>query len=77
MSGLDRAVVCLGAVVLVAGIVLLVLSHGTVAITVGVGLVGLSGIVFVALAFLMVGEGEERDEERDRKGSTDPHNRAT
>jgi hypothetical protein len=61
MSGLDRIVACLGALALLAGVVLLVASHGIVATAVGIGLVGLSGIAFVALAFLLVGESEERD----------------
>jgi hypothetical protein len=50
----------LGIVSLLAGIVLIVASHGTGA-TVGAVLVGFSGISFTALVFLLVGESEDRD----------------
>ena len=50
-----------GAVVLVAGLVLLLAVGETVGSIVGAGLLGLAGIAFVALAFLIVGESEDRD----------------
>jgi hypothetical protein len=45
----------------VAGVLLLALGEGTLATTVGAGLLGLAGIAFVALVFLLVGESEDRD----------------
>jgi hypothetical protein len=55
-----------GALALVAGLVLILAVGETVASIVGAGLVGLAGIAFVALAFLLVGESEDRDR---RKGA--------
>lgn len=49
-----------------AGILLLALTNGTVVLIVAVGLLGLAAIAFVALAFLLVGESEDRHY---RKGS--------
>jgi uncharacterized membrane protein YidH (DUF202 family) len=51
----------LGVLALVAGLALVLAGRGTVASTVGAGLLGLAGIAFVALAFLIVGESEDRD----------------
>lgn len=45
------------------GIALLALGAGFAASIVGAGLVGLAGIAFVALGFLMAGESEDRDYE--------------
>jgi hypothetical protein len=50
-----------GALALLAGLVLLLAVGETVASIVGAGLLGLAGIAFVALAFLLVGESEDRD----------------
>jgi hypothetical protein len=50
----------LGLLSLLVGVVLIVAAQGTVA-TVGAVLVGFSGISFTALAFLLVGESEDRD----------------
>ncbi|HEV7585841.1 MAG TPA: hypothetical protein VGO14_08690 [Solirubrobacteraceae bacterium] len=50
-----------GVLALLAGLVLLLASGGTAAATVGAVLLGLAGIAFVALAFLIVGESEDRD----------------
>jgi hypothetical protein len=50
----------LGVLSLLAGVVLIIAAHGTVA-TVGAVLVGFSGISFTALVFLLVGESEDRD----------------
>jgi hypothetical protein len=57
----DIFAACLGVVALIAGVVLLVIGEGTVASTVGAALLGLAGIAFVALVFLLVGESEDRD----------------
>jgi hypothetical protein len=51
----------LGVITLLAGLVLIVTSDGSTARTVGAVLLGLAGIAFVALAFLIVGESEDRD----------------
>ncbi|HWX97441.1 MAG TPA: hypothetical protein VNZ01_11400 [Solirubrobacteraceae bacterium] len=64
MNSLTRAdlfTVAVGGLALVAGVVLLLAVGGTVASIVGAGLLGLAGIAFVALAFLLVGESEDRD----------------
>jgi hypothetical protein len=50
-----------GVVALIAGGVLLAAGDGTVASIGGAALLGLAGIAFVALAFLLVGESEDRD----------------
>jgi uncharacterized membrane protein YuzA (DUF378 family) len=57
----DVLAACVGVVALVAGIVLLVVGEGTLASTVAAALLGLAGIAFVALVFLLVGESEDRD----------------
>jgi hypothetical protein len=51
----------LGVITLLAGLVLILTSDGSTAKTVGAVLLGLAGIAFVALAFLIVGESEDRD----------------
>ena len=51
----------LGVLALLAGIVVLVAGQGSLASTIGAVLLGLAGIAFVALAFLLVGESEDRD----------------
>jgi hypothetical protein len=56
----DLFAASIGVLSLVAGVVLLIASHGTVAI-VGAALVGFAGIAFTALVFLVVGESEDRD----------------
>jgi hypothetical protein len=50
-----------GVLALVAGVVLLLAGEGSLASTVGAALLGLAGIAFVALVFLLVGESEDRD----------------
>ncbi|MCW2970634.1 MAG: hypothetical protein JWO23_1761 [Solirubrobacterales bacterium] len=54
-------VVALALVSLVAGIALLLAVDGVGAMVTGIVLVGLAGIAFVSLAFLLVGQGEDRD----------------
>jgi hypothetical protein len=51
----------LGVIALLAGIVLIITSGGSTGRTVGAVLLGLAGIAFVALAFLLIGESEDRD----------------
>jgi divalent metal cation (Fe/Co/Zn/Cd) transporter len=57
----DIFTACVGVLALVAGAVLLVAGEGTLASIVGAVLLGLAGIAFVALVFLLVGESEDRD----------------
>ena len=51
----------LGLLAVIAGVLLLVIANGVLASILGAGLIGLSGIAFVSLAFLLVGEGDEDD----------------
>jgi hypothetical protein len=51
----------LGVLALLAGIVVLLAGQGGLTSTIGAVLLGLAGIAFVALAFLLVGESEDRD----------------
>jgi hypothetical protein len=62
----DLFTATVGTLALVAGLVLVLAVGKTVASIVGAGLLGLAGIAFVALAFLLVGESEDRDR---RKGA--------
>jgi fatty acid desaturase len=62
----DRLTLAAGVICLIAGIVLIAAVPGFGAAVAGACLLGLAGIAFVALAFLLIGEGEERDY---RKGS--------
>jgi hypothetical protein len=66
LTGADLFAGTVGALALVAGLVLLLAVGETVGSIVGAGLLGLAGIAFVALAFLLVGESEDRDR---RKGA--------
>lgn len=61
LTGIDRLTLATGFACLVAGIVVLVIASGFAAVIAGVVLIGLAGIDFVALAFLLVGESEDRD----------------
>jgi hypothetical protein len=51
----------LGTIALSAGIIVLALVPGAGASILGACLLGLAGIAFVSLAFLLVGESEDRD----------------
>lgn len=60
----DRFAIAIGVPALAGGIVVLVFGAGYIASIVGACLVGLAGIAFVSLAFLLVGESEDRDYRR-------------
>jgi hypothetical protein len=60
VTSADRTAIGIGCAALVAGILVLSLAHGTVASVTGICLLGLCGVAFVALAFLLVGESEDR-----------------
>jgi hypothetical protein len=54
---------------LVAGIVVVVLAGGSVLVAaIGWGLFGLALVILVSLAFLLVGESEDRDRLRNPRG---------
>jgi uncharacterized membrane protein YkgB len=57
----DKIAICVGAIALIAGILVLALASGTLATYVGGGLFGVAGIDIVSLAFLLIGESEDRD----------------
>lgn len=63
-----RVLIALGAIALIAGVVLVALASGTVLMVIGIALLGLSAIAFVSLAFLLVGQSEERDRQRHPRG---------
>jgi hypothetical protein len=56
----DRVALLLGALSVVAGVVLLFATDDTVWMIVAAGLLGLGGIALVGLLFLLVGESEDR-----------------
>jgi hypothetical protein len=56
----DRMAIAIGCAALVAGILLLSLAHGIVPLVIGIFLLGLCGVAFAALVFLLVGESEDR-----------------
>jgi drug/metabolite transporter (DMT)-like permease len=58
----------LGVVVAVAGVCALAFAGGTVGDVVGPALLGLAALVLVSWAFLLIGEGEERDRLRHPRG---------
>jgi hypothetical protein len=60
LTSADRTAITIGCAALVAGILVLSLAHGTVASVTGIFLLGLCGVAFVALVFLLVGESEDR-----------------
>lgn len=63
-----RAVAFAVAVAVIAGIAVLAFASGTAAIVAGATLLGLAAIGLVSLAFLLVGESEERDRRRYPRG---------
>jgi hypothetical protein len=64
----NRVTAGVGVVALVLGAILLIAAGGLGLWVAGVALLGLSGIAFVALVFLLVGESEERDRQRNPRG---------
>jgi uncharacterized membrane-anchored protein len=63
MSG-HRVLLAFGIVALIAGIAMTATDNGVVVVTIGLVLLGLGGVTLVSLAFLMIGESEDRDRER-------------
>ena len=65
MPGENRFAIGAGVVALVAGIAVLAAAGGGTAATIAAALLfGISGIAFVSLVFLIVGQSEERDRRR-------------
>jgi dipeptide/tripeptide permease len=65
----NRVAIAVGAITLVAGIVVLVLGGGGTGATIAAAmLLGIAGIAFVSLVFLIVGQSEEDDRERHPRG---------
>jgi hypothetical protein len=65
---INSAVLGLAVLALLAGTVLLLAVSGVAATVAGIFLVGLAGIALVSLAFLIVGQGEDRDRTRHPRG---------
>ena len=57
----NRIAIAIGIVSLIAGVVTLATLSGTAQIVAASALLGLSGIAFVSLVFLLVGQSEEDD----------------
>jgi len=64
MSMTGRLTALTGGVSTIAGTAVLALGHSSTAEIVGAALLGLAGIAFTGLAFLLVGESEDRDRVR-------------
>jgi hypothetical protein len=64
----NALILCFSLLALLAGVALLIIG-GSIAVTVaGILLVGVAGIALVSLAFLLVGQGEDRDRMRRPQG---------
>jgi hypothetical protein len=59
-----RLALGIGIVTLIAGIAMTATDIGVVLVTIGLVLLGVGGVTLVSLAFLMVGESEDRHRER-------------
>lgn len=68
MSVTGKATVTVGVLATIAGIAVLAVGRGSAAEIVGAALLGLAGIAFTGLAFLLVGESEDRERMRRRQG---------
>jgi hypothetical protein len=60
LTSADRTAIGIGCAALVAGILVLSVAHSIVPAVIGIFLLGLCGVAFVALVFLLVGESEDR-----------------
>jgi uncharacterized membrane-anchored protein len=59
-----RVLLTVGIVTLIAGIAMTATDNGVVVVTIGLVLLGIGGVLLVSLAFLAVGESEDRHRER-------------
>jgi hypothetical protein len=53
----------IGLVTLIAGIAMTATDNGVVVVTIGLVVLGVGGVLLVSLAFLLVGESEDRHRE--------------
>jgi hypothetical protein len=60
----DLLAIALGTLALIAGVVTLLIAPGFTAAVIGAFLIGVSAVAFVAFAFLLVGESEDRSYDR-------------
>jgi hypothetical protein len=59
-----RLLIAIGVVALIAGSVMTATDNGVVVVTIGLVVLGVGGVLLVSLAFLLVGESEDRHRER-------------
>lgn len=59
-----RLLLAIGFVTLIAGIAMTATDNGVVVVTIGLVVLGIGGVLLVSLAFLIVGESEDRHRER-------------
>ncbi len=64
----NRVAIAVGVFALVAGIAILAAASGTGATIAAAMLLGIAGIAFVSLVFLIVGQSEDTDRERHPRG---------
>jgi hypothetical protein len=53
-----------GLITLIAGIAMTATDNGVVVVTIGLVVLGVGGVILVSLAFLAVGESEDRHREK-------------
>jgi hypothetical protein len=56
--------IAIGVVALIVGGVMTATDNGVVIVTIGLVVLGIGGVMLVSLAFLLVGESEDRHRER-------------
>jgi hypothetical protein len=59
-----RGLLAAGLVTLIAGIAMTATDNGVAVVVIGLVLLGIGGVTLVSLAFLAVGESEDRHRER-------------
>jgi predicted MFS family arabinose efflux permease len=64
----NRAILVAALVLLAAGIVLAAVGSSVLVTAIGWALFGIALVIFVSLAFLLVGESEDRDRVRNPRG---------
>jgi hypothetical protein len=64
----NRIAVAVGALALIGGVAVLAAASGTAATIAAAMLLGIAGVAFVSLIFLIVGQSEESDRRRHPRG---------
>jgi hypothetical protein len=59
-----RLLIAIAVAALIAGGVMTATDNGVVVVTIGLVVLGIGGVMLVSLAFLLVGESEDRHRER-------------